>query len=56
VKTRPGKLGQFDVVVDGQTIASRGGNLFTKLIGGGFPDPEDVITKIEALQRTRPTA
>lgn len=56
VKRERGRLGQFDVVVDGQTIASRGGNVFTKLIGGGWPDPEDVIAKIEALQRAKPTA
>ena len=53
VKRLPGKLGQFDVVVDGKVVASRGGNVFTKLVGGGWPDPEDVIAKIEELQRAR---
>ena len=49
----PGKLGQFDVVVDGETIASRGGNLLTRALGGGWPDPEAVIAKIEALLAQR---
>ena len=49
----PGKLGQFDVVVDGRVIASRGGNVLQKMFGGGWPDPEDVIAKIEALQQQK---
>jgi hypothetical protein len=54
VKQQPGKLGQFDVVVDGKVIASRGGNVLTKLLGGGgWPDPEQVIQKIAALQQQK---
>jgi hypothetical protein len=53
VKRQAGKLGQFDVVVDGKVVASRTGNAFTKLLGGGWPDPEAVIAKIEELQRSR---
>jgi predicted Rdx family selenoprotein len=48
-----GKLGQFDVVVDGVVVASRGGSMLRKLLAGGFPDPEEVIQKIEALQQAR---
>jgi hypothetical protein len=48
-----GKLGQFDVVVDGEVIASRGGNMLKRVLGGGWPDPEEVIQKIEALQQAR---
>ena len=51
-----GKLGQFDVVVDGKVVARRGGNVFTKLLGGGWPEPADVIAKIEELQRAGPSA
>jgi hypothetical protein len=41
------KSGQFDVVVDGTTIASRGGNLISRaLFGGGYPDFLDVIEKL----------
>jgi hypothetical protein len=42
-----GKLGQFDVVVDGEVIASRR-PLWQRGLGGGWPDAEDVIAKIEA--------
>ncbi|MBL8755816.1 MAG: hypothetical protein JNK15_21140 [Planctomycetes bacterium] len=46
---KAGAPGQFDVVVDGQVVASRGGNVLTRLLGGGWPDPEDVVAKVEAL-------
>ena len=39
--------------VDGELIASRGGNMLKRVLGGGFPDPEEVIQKIEALQLAR---
>jgi len=42
-----GKSGQFDVIVDGETIASRGGNMFTRLFVAGWPDPEDVLAAAE---------
>jgi len=53
VKRQAGKLGQFDVVVDGKVIASRGGNMLSKMLGGGWPDPEDVIAKITVLQQQK---
>ncbi len=46
-----GKLGQFDVLVDGAVIAGRGSGP-SRWLGGGFPDPEDVIAKLEALQQS----
>lgn len=45
-----GKPSQFDVVVDGNVIASRGGTLLKRLLGGGWPDPAAVIRQIEGLQ------
>jgi len=42
-----GKSGQYDVIVDGETIASRGGNMLTRLFGAGWPDPEDVLAAAE---------
>ena len=48
-----GKPGQFDVEVDGQVVATRGGNLLQRVLGGGWPEPADVIAKIEALQKER---
>ncbi len=53
MKRQIGKLGQFDVLVDGKVIASRGGNMLQKVLGGGWPDPEDVIAKIEAMQKAK---
>jgi hypothetical protein len=56
VERKTGRLGQFDVLVDGKVIASRGGNILTQLLGGGWPDPEAVISRIEELQRERQKA
>lgn len=42
-----GKRGQYDVVADGQTIASREGGMLTRLMGGGWPDTEDVLAELE---------
>jgi len=45
------KTGQFDVVVDGTTIASRGGNPISRILfGGGYPDFGDIV---EELSRRR---
>lgn len=35
------------MVADGETIASRQGGLLTRLLGGGWPDPDDVIAALE---------
>jgi hypothetical protein len=43
-----GRLGQFDVLADGEVIASRGGSMLKRVLGGGWPDPAEVIEKIEA--------
>jgi hypothetical protein len=41
------KSGQFDVTADGKLIASRGGNVITRiLLGAGFPDPADVVDEL----------
>ena len=50
----PGSLGQFDVVVDGQVVASKTGGFLVKLLGGGWPDPDAVVAAIRArLPQTR---
>ena len=46
-----GKTGQFDVLVDGERIAERGGNWFTRGFGAGYPDLERVIEQIVARNR-----
>jgi hypothetical protein len=45
--TRPGETGQFDVIVDGKRIATRGGNRFTRSLGAGYPDLNDVVDQLE---------
>ena len=34
-------------MANGETIASRGGNAFSRLFGAGWPDPEDVLAELE---------
>lgn len=43
----PGGKGQFDVLVDGEAVASRGGNWLTRQFGAGYPDLEEVVSVIE---------
>ena len=50
VVTRTGNTGQFDVVVDGQTVVSRGGNWFTRKFGAGYPDLDEVVAQVESLK------
>ena len=42
-----GDSGQFDVIVDGSVVARRTGGLWNKLMGGGWPDEEDVVQKLQ---------
>lgn len=42
-----GKTGQFEVMADGETIAERGGNWFTRSFGAGYPDLESVVEQLE---------
>ena len=50
----PGKTGQFDVIVDGKRVASRGGNWFTRKFGVGYPDLDSIVERL-AKQPTRDT-
>jgi hypothetical protein len=43
-----GGAGQFDVLVDGQVVASRQPSVLQRVMGGGWPDPEEVIAAISA--------
>ena len=43
----PGKTGQFEVFADGERIAERGGNWFTRSLGIGYPDLDRVVEQIE---------
>jgi hypothetical protein len=46
----PGKTGQFDVIADGERIAKRGGNWFTRRFGAGYPDLDSVVERIKKLR------
>jgi len=48
VKISIGKLGQFEIFVDGVTLAKRTGKLFDKLKGKSIPSSEQVIDLINA--------
>jgi hypothetical protein len=43
----PGKTGQFEVIADGETVAERGGNWFTRSFGAGYPDLEVVVERLQ---------
>ena len=42
----PGKTGQFDVLVDGNRVAERGGNFFTRSFGAGYPDLDRLVDQL----------
>jgi predicted Rdx family selenoprotein len=43
----PGATGQFEVLADGERIAERGGNWFTKSFGAGYPDLDNVVEQLK---------
>ena len=43
----PGKTGQFDVLADGEKVAERGGNWFTRGFGAGYPDLDNVVDQLQ---------
>jgi hypothetical protein len=47
----PGKLGQFEVIADGETVAGRGGNWLTRSFGAGYPDLDGVVEKLQQRQK-----
>jgi hypothetical protein len=48
--TRPGKIGEFEVFADGESVAKRGGNFLTRSFGAGYPDLAEVVALL--TQRT----
>jgi hypothetical protein len=42
------RRGQFDVLVEGRTVASRKGGLLAKLLQRPWPDPGDVVAAVKA--------
>jgi hypothetical protein len=47
----PGKTGQFDVIADGERIAERGGNWFTRRFGAGYPDLDSLVEQLDENRR-----
>ena len=43
-----GRISQFDVLVGGDVVATRSGGLLTRLLGGGWPDPSEVVMAVAA--------
>ena len=41
-----GRQGQFDVMVNGRTVASRKGGLIAKLVKRPFPPVDDVVAAV----------
>jgi hypothetical protein len=50
----PGKIGQFEVIADGERIAQRGGNWLTRSFGAGYPDLNSVIEELEHRRSSDP--
>jgi hypothetical protein len=48
----PGNSGQFEVIADGEKVAERGGNWFTRSFGAGYPDLDSVVEQLVAKQRS----
>ena len=47
----PGKTGQFEVIADGERIAERGGNWFTRRFGAGYPDLDSLVEQLDEKRR-----
>lgn len=47
VDLKPGKLGQFDVEVDGEILQFRRKGFWERMFTGRFPDPEEVIERVQ---------
>jgi len=47
----PGGPGQFDVMVGDEVVATRSKG-WQRLLGGGWPDPEEVVRALEGRSAT----
>jgi hypothetical protein len=46
VTLEAGRMGQFEIRVDGYTVVSRKGGLIAKLTGRPWPSDEDVVAAV----------
>jgi len=51
VEIQKGTPGQFDVLADGERIASKKKSFLAHFTGGGWPDPAEVVATLR--ERTR---
>jgi predicted Rdx family selenoprotein len=43
----PGRSGQYEVLVDGEVIATRTRGFWQRLVGGGWPDHEAILSDMQ---------
>ena len=46
VELEKGRQGQFDVIVNGRSVASRKGGLLAKILNRPWPDGDDVVAAV----------
>ena len=46
VKLEKGRPGQFEVIVNGQSVASRKGGLLAKVLNRPWPNGDDVVAAV----------
>ena len=52
VELEKGRQGQFEVIVNGRTVASRKGGLLAKILDRPWPMEDDVVAAVrDAMQR-----
>jgi hypothetical protein len=51
-----GKTGQFELIADGERIAERGGNWFTRRFGAGYPDLDGLVEQLVEKRSARDRA
>lgn len=51
VELQRGSSGQFDVVADGELVATKTGSFLTKLLGGGWPEASEVVEALRAKSK-----
>jgi len=44
------------VIADGEKIAERGGNWFTRIFGAGYPDFDSLVQQLDKKRRAGGTA
>jgi hypothetical protein len=47
---RPGKIGEFEVFADGESVAKRGGNFLTRSFGAGYPNLDALVDHLAEKQ------